>query len=314
MIIPRGPLLWYHKPVDIRYIESFLTLTEELNFSKAARKVCVSQSAFSHQIALLESEFGNSLFHRNKRVVELTEFGKEFLPYARSIVGEYRNWEMNRAMIRPREERSLRIGFLCDLPGDTIPRAVEGFKSAHGDIDLNFFDRTLTGILTGLRENEFDCAFTMVNDADTFEGLRSVRLRTYPLCAVLHQSHPLAERDSISLAEIATESFIHIDNESYAAGTRQVRRLCDELGFEPRLANKVSQVSSLLSLVEFGMGIALVTSAAEGIAPKSVVFVPLEERDACSHLVVLWRCSNKNPLLPDFIRCAEELHQAVALV
>ncbi len=302
--------------MDIRYIESFLVLSELLNFSKASRKVCISQSAFSRQIAALENEFGCSLFIRDKRSVELSDAGREFLPRAGRIVTEYREWQESLRNGSTGDSDTLKIGFLIDLPAEIISRGVRRFKTARPDAALSFYDRSLTEIIVGLIEDDFDCAFTLTAENEVFPDFDSIRLCSYPLCAVFPLSHPLAGRRSIGLSELKNEELISVERRHYTPGSRQIETLCAEAGVVPGKSNAVSSVPSLLSMVEFGMGVGLVSSAAEAMGHPNISFVPLREKGALCHLVLLWKkCNGKALLLPfseslrDLVRSCTDIRE-----
>ena len=72
--------------MELRYLKSFVTLARLLNFSEAAREMCVTQSTFSQTIKQLEDELGSLLFFRNSHEVALTEAGMELLPFAEKTI------------------------------------------------------------------------------------------------------------------------------------------------------------------------------------------------------------------------------------
>lgn len=72
--------------MELRHLKSFIALAKCLNFSEAARKMCVTQSTFSQTIKQLEDTLGSTLFFRNSHEVTLTEAGMELLPFAERTV------------------------------------------------------------------------------------------------------------------------------------------------------------------------------------------------------------------------------------
>ncbi len=72
--------------MELRHLKSFIALAKCLNFSEAARKMCVTQSTFSQTIKQLEDTLGSTLFFRNSHEVTLTEAGMELLPFAEKTV------------------------------------------------------------------------------------------------------------------------------------------------------------------------------------------------------------------------------------
>lgn len=72
--------------MEMKYSKEFVTLANSKNFMQAAEDLFMAQSTLSKHIQFLERDCGHKLFHRNTRNIELTRFGKAYLPYAEEIV------------------------------------------------------------------------------------------------------------------------------------------------------------------------------------------------------------------------------------
>lgn len=298
------------KQMDIKNLEAFLALADHLNFTKSAEQLYISQPAFSRQITKLEDEFGCELFTRNKRKVELTEYGREFANYAQSIFSEYEKWMLVLQRMKAEKIKKtgyLRIGFLQDLPHQFVPVAIRRFEAAHENIDLTLQDGTMSAVIDGLMKDTIDVGFTLSNEITEYHEISCLSLEAVKTCVALSANHPLADRESIRMEELRDETFVAVSPKDYGPGSRHMTYLCKKAGFEPRIAAYTTFVPSLLMMVGCGVGISIVAETARGIAPEGVTLVPLDEDSAHTEMLLMWKPTTTNPAVPLFVNFAEAL-------
>jgi DNA-binding transcriptional LysR family regulator len=293
--------------MDTNTLEAFLSLADNLNFTKSAEHLYISQPAFSRKITRLEDEFGCKLFTRNKRTVELTEYGRAFYSYAKDIYAAYSKWNLNLRHLKSKKSGRLRIGFLQDLPHSLFPKAVQKFQVEHDQIELFFTDCSMMGIIEGLLCNEIDIGFTLSEEAYDHEKMSHTVLAHIPLCVAMPDTHRLADRATIDLNELREEPFVMISVDNYGPGSRHIKSLCGYKGFEPNIAAFTTFVPSLLILVKSGIGITIVAQTAKQIAPDGVKLTPLSDDVLPTRLVLVWKTSNGNPAIPAFVDTCHSL-------
>jgi DNA-binding transcriptional LysR family regulator len=294
--------------MDINTIEAFLALADNLNFTKSAEHLYISQPAFSRKITRLEDEFGVKLFARNKRTVELTQYGKAFYVHAQEIFSSYAKWTVELRQLRSHKQGKLRIGYLQDLPHRLFPKTVRKFQRDYDQIELSFTDCSMTDITNRLLANEIDIGFSLLGDVTASDKITYVSLLAIPFCVALPEDHPLAGEEALSVSSLANEPFIVNDLDGYGPGTRQVMGMCSRAGFEPRVAAFTSFVPSMLILVKAGVGCTIVVDTARQIAPDGVRMILLDPREACpTELMLLWKTSNDNPAIPAFVATCQSL-------
>jgi DNA-binding transcriptional LysR family regulator len=294
--------------MDINMLEAFLVLADNLNFTKSAEHLYISQPAFSRKITRLEDEFGCQLFTRNKRTVELTEYGRAFYEYAQGIYASYTKWNLDLKQLKSKKTGRLRVGYLQDLPHRLFPKTIKKFQREYDQIDLSFTDCSMTDIINRLLSNDIDIGFSLSGDYTEHEKISNTKLLTMPYCVALPDDHPLASRESLKVEELKDESFVMNSLDGYGPGSRYVLNICAMAGFEPNVAAFTSFVPSMLILVKSGVGITIVAHTARQVAPDGVKLVLLDSDQAPpTTLGLLRKASNGNPAIPAFIETAKSL-------
>jgi DNA-binding transcriptional LysR family regulator len=291
--------------METRTIEAFLILANCLNFTKSAEQVYITQPALSRQIAQLEKEFDCQFFVRNKRTVELTKFGKASVEYAQRICNEIAKWKLRLKQMHKVER--LRIGFLQDFSDDFFPRLVQVFMANNPQVEMNFSDRDINGIVDGVLHGELDCGFSLHNEIKKFDQIDGFVVSSMKMCAVLPANHALAGRNSVKMEELTDSNFVMVSTNEFAQGTLHIRLLCKMAGFEPKTTAHASFVPSLLMLVKCGLGIGIVAESARLISPGGISFVPIDSKYATIETLLFWNKQEKNPALPLLIKTAKSL-------
>jgi DNA-binding transcriptional LysR family regulator len=294
--------------MNIPMLEAFLAHADALNFTKSAEHLRISQSVFSRKINRLEEEFGCQLFTRDKRSVELTEYGRVFYDHARSIYANYTKWTLDLKQMKNNKLGLLRIGYLQDLPHHLFPRTIKKFRREFVQIELSYTDCSMTDIIDRLLSNEIDIGVSLSGNFAGHEKISHAALLSIPYCVAVSEEHPLSLNEYLSVSDLKDESFIMNSLDDYGPGSRYVFDICAVAGFEPNVAALTSLVPSMLILVKSGIGISIVANTARQIAPDGVKFIPLDREQAPpTTLGLLWKTSNSNPAIPAFIDTAQSL-------
>jgi len=262
--------------VEIRQLEYFVAVARERHFTRAAKQMHVAQSGLSASIRSLERELGAELFVRSTRQVELTPAGRAFLVEARRALSATDAARDAVAAVRGLLRGTLSIGSLQCLHVVHLPAVLAGFLEAHPGIEVRLRQGGSDELTELVRAGRLDVAF-VCRPARCPDGVLVEPLSTEPLVLACAPDHPLAGRADLKLAELQDERFVdfHAD-----WGTRDVvDRLLAAAGIERRVALEVTDVHSLLDLVAYGLGLALVP---QSFAAKSnrVQFVGLADEVA----------------------------------
>ncbi|MBQ9030540.1 MAG: LysR family transcriptional regulator [Parasporobacterium sp.] len=197
-----------------KQLEIFITLAQNLNFTRTAEQLYLSQTTVTLQIRSLEEELHAKLFERTSRSVRLTYAGTVFLDGAVEILEKMqRTIDLTGAAARGYTGQ-LRIGFADDVNATGISVMLRNFTEQHPQIRLHVQGGYPAELLSRLLADEYDLIFT-----PSFRRLRNEHLSryvvgTYQTIAAFHKDHRFAERKSVGYSDFAEENFIYISGES----------------------------------------------------------------------------------------------------
>ena len=241
--------------MELRQLEYFVAVAEERHFTRAAKRLQVAQSGLSASIRTLERELGAVVFLRSTRSVELTPAGQALLVEARRALSAAHAAKDAVAAVQGMLRGSLSIGTLQCLHVVHLPAVLARFAEAYPGLEIRLRQGGSNELIEQVRTGRLDLAFVS-RPAHCPDGLLVEPLSDEPLVLACGPKHPLAARAQVDLAELGAERFVdfHLD-----WGTRDLAdQLLSAAGVERRVALEVNDVHSLLDLVAFGLGVALV--------------------------------------------------------
>lgn len=262
--------------MDFRHLQQFVVLAETLNFHRAARKLHISQPPLSVSIRKLEAELGVTLFTRGKDGVSLTESGKAALADARRALFHAAQFRQAARAASTGDGGTLRVGFVGSATHFVLPRILSQFRRRHPGVQLALQEATSLRIMQMLGEESLDVGVVRV-PVSSNSGTRMQSLQTEQYDLALPKGHPLAGPTPVKLQDMAEEGFV-LYAEPNAAGLRMAAiHACQLCGFTPKVVQEAVQVQTVLSLVEAGLGIALVPSINRRFASTQVVYKTLPD-------------------------------------
>ncbi|WP_432494667.1 LysR family transcriptional regulator [Kineococcus auxinigenes] len=240
--------------MDLRQMQYVVTLAEERQFTRAAALTGVSQSGLSAAIRGLEHELGTALFERTSRRVEPTDAGRALLPFARSMLQQAA--AARDAVVQAGRELSgtLRVGAEQCLGLVDVSGLLERFHRRYPQVEVHFDQAGSHDLLDRVRAGDLDVA--LVATTEHLGALPHTVLGTEPLVLLCPAEHPLAARDRIAWADLADVEVIDF---APSWGVRPLNdAACAAHGVRRRVRFTVSDVHTLLDLVDRGLGAALV--------------------------------------------------------
>ncbi|HKO18193.1 MAG TPA: LysR substrate-binding domain-containing protein [Acidobacteriaceae bacterium] len=240
---------------QLRYV---CAVAETSSFSRAAERCQIAQPSLSQQVLKLEEDLGARLFDRLGRSVRLTEAGRAFVPYARSILEQTEAARSSVADKKADIRGSVVVGIIPTIAPYLMPRYAAGFAKKFPDAKLRILEKTTPVLVEGLRDLSIDLAILAL-------PLRHKDLECFPLCteplfAVLPKEHPRAAAKSLSLKELRGESFVML-RDGHCLRDLSIAT-CTHARITPNIAFESDQISSLLGMVSAGVGVALVPEMA----------------------------------------------------
>ena len=277
--------------MDFRQFRYFVTTADELHYARAAERLGVSQPALSQQIKALETQLGVQLFARTNRRIELTESGSAFLTEARATL-EMADKSVRVAQDTARGEAGhIDIGYVGSVMYEPLlPHLLKAYCQQHPRVALTLHERAILPQIDAVHQRQLDIAIVREPlPQELPEGLEWFTLSSQRLVAVLPVDHALAGAPSVVLSELAGDDFLaFLDPQGVGLGHALVE-LCHDAGFEPRIAQRVSEVATLISLVAAGFGVSLMVDMVSHLQLPGVCYVPLGGIEARSKLIVVHR-------------------------
>ncbi|MBW5424118.1 LysR family transcriptional regulator [Streptomyces sp. BG9H] len=286
-------------------METFLTLAEELHFGRTAERLLLSQARVSQTLKKLERKIGAPLFERTSRVVRMSPLGRQLYEDVAPL-----HAQLEAAVARAKDaargvEGELHVGFLGSGAGSLTASILATFRERCPGCEVTMREAQFRDPLGALRAGEVDLLFTClpVQEPDLAVGpvvIEEPRLLAVPL------GHPLAGRASVSLEELAGETFFGVVNGAPAywwdfhvpprtPGGREIRR-----------GQAVATFQELMTLVATGQGISPVIASVERYyARPDVVFVPLRDVPA-AEVALIHRAGAVPPRAAAFIRAVAD--------
>jgi len=285
--------------VDLRQLRYFNALAETLNFHRAAERLHISQPPLTVAIRKLEEDLGVALFERDPRGVRLTTAGLAAVAPAREALAAA---EKVREAVRQGAaglRGRLSIGFIGSAIGELLPRIVSPFRHAYPEVELALEEMNSVEIVRAIAARRLDVGLVRLPVMDSAPVAIDV-IETDELVAVLPASDVLARRKTLDLGALADRSFIIYSPVSVLHAT--IRLACHRAGFTPRVAQEAVQVQTILSLVEAGLGVALIPGRSARFAGEGVRIVTLS--DPVPIAMGIARADEPSVLARNFVRTA----------
>ncbi|WP_308217227.1 LysR family transcriptional regulator [Mycobacteroides abscessus] len=274
--------------VELRDLEHFVAVGEELHFGRAAARLHIVPAAVSQRIRELERTWGVRLFERTSRRVVLTEAGTRLLSEAQRVLAAAQSADSLAASLRAGRMGRLRIGF---APGstdliDTLARLVTAKQA-----ELELLAVSMWGVqaLTAVARGELDLA--LVRDVQEVEGVASVPIATYhdSFVAVACPG-PLANHTKVSLREFEQQSVLIPEREAIPVLYDALQRFFRDHEVTPIwYHHRLHEQEQQLSLVAAGLGSALLHAHHANLSRPGVAVLPLLEEGPESCFYLAWR-------------------------
>lgn len=239
--------------MELRQLEYFVAVADERHFTRAANRLLISQSGLSASIRALERELGAPLFVRNTRRVELTDLGKAMLVEARKALASVVAVKQAAAAVSGVVRGTLSVGTEQCI-GIDVPALLARFHAAHPKVEIHLSHAGSARLAGEVGAGRLDVAF-VATPGSAPEGVRLICLAEEPMVLLGHPEHPLAGTLP-DWPDLADETFVDFHPDW---GARQVTdQAFAEAGVPRRVRLEVSDVHTLLDLVNHGLGLAMV--------------------------------------------------------
>lgn len=283
--------------MELRQLEYFVAVAEEANFTRAARRVHVSQSGISAQIRQLENDLGAALFDRSTRVATLTVAGEAALTHARAALSSARAVRDSVDDVTRVIRGRLEVGMVTACTVTPLFDALADFHRAHPAVAVSLTEDNSDRLVDDVRGGTLDLALVGVADRtpDDLEALTVVR---EGLVAAVPADHPLTRAATVTLADVCSHPLVTLPK---GTGIRTVLdQACRDLNCTPDVALQASAPDAVADLALRAMGVAVLSESIAGAYP-ALVPLPITDAAVDAVLGLVWK-ARPSPALRELLR------------
>ncbi|KMZ40058.1 MULTISPECIES: LysR family transcriptional regulator [Bacillales] len=240
--------------MDIKHLHYFVTVCDQLSYSKAAQKLHISQPSLSNAIKNLEQEVGSPLLERNTRKMELTDAGKILYQKSLLLLSQMNMLKKEMEEVKLTGSGDLIIGIIESVK-HWIPKVIRGYQGRFPSINIKLIE-VLSGKAVKESLRKYHTHLLITNQFIDEDDIESFPLYDERLMLVLHKDHALAEKESVRLKDLANEPFI-ISTEGFQ--TRE--DILTAFSFEqvnPQIKFEIERFETALTLVRENLGVTII--------------------------------------------------------
>jgi len=272
--------------MDLRQIRYFVAVAEEGSFTRASKRLHISQPPLSQNIKALEEEMGVTLLIRNQRGVTPTDAGLTLLHQGRRILGLVKDTLEETVRVAGGSFGRIRIGTVSSALFGLMTPVLAELRSQLRDIQVDVTATTSNDILRRLELGELDLG--IVHGPSETSKLIVENLYSESMCVAMRCDHPLARRERISLTELAPYDFILFARELSPAYFDSIASLCVRAGFSPKSTHTARDSPTLVRMAALGIGLALVSDGLRNMQVENVCFRPLDDPTVKVGYLLAW--------------------------
>lgn len=250
--------------MNIQKYEAFLKTVEYGSLTKAAQVLGYTQSAISHMLNALESEWGVTLLTRDRSGVCITSGGLQLLPLIRSVCNANQEVIAKLEELHGLEAGIIRIGTFTSVSVHWLPKLIKTFQDEYPKIDFELLHGDYTEIENWIIEGRADCGFLRL---PTQANLESIFLEQDRLLVILPEQHPLAGCEYFPISKLADEPFILL-----AVGSdNEITEIFAANRIQPHVRFTARDDYAIISMVESGLGISILPELVLHRTPYKIV-------------------------------------------
>ncbi|MBU3846290.1 MAG: DNA-binding transcriptional regulator HcaR [Candidatus Acinetobacter avistercoris] len=291
--------------MELRHLRYFVTVAEELNFSKAALKLYTAQPSLSQQIKDLEEDVGVRLLNRTKRKVELTEEGSVFLEQARLTLAQAEKAIAMARQVSKAKQQLLRIGFVPVAEMKVFPLVLPHLRVQNSDFKIELHSLNNTEQIRGIKKGELDITFTRENmNNDEIESKFVLR---EPLIFILPKDHPLAKYEKIPVKALNNVDFIIPDEEKSNTLHHIILDFAKANDIQLNIVQKADNILFNINSIGMGLGCTILPTYVAPLTMNNTVIRPLDVELPHLDLFVSYQKNSNSLAVQKFIELLTQI-------
>jgi len=283
---------------ELRRLRYAVAVADELNFTRAAARLGVSQQVLSEQIRRLEDELGLQVFDRTTRQVRVTSHGRQILDEARAVVGAADALRDRARRLASAQAGVVRLAYSRSTAFDTAP-LVSAVTEARPELRVEVREVPGRQLPQAVRDGDVDVALSRW--ADDTDQLFAHTLRRLRSGVILRAGDALAGRAEVALGDLAGRSLVMHRREDAPARHDATLAACAEAGVEPEIVTARLPFDPLFTDVAEGRGVQIASESIRGALPAGLTWVPLASGVLEQRVDLLWDPARAHPARDAFL-------------
>jgi DNA-binding transcriptional LysR family regulator len=287
--------------MELRHLRYFIAVAEELNFSRAAERLHVSQPPLSRQIRDLEAELKVKLLDRNRQGVQLTRAGQAVLVRSRKLVHDAESLRAEAQMMDQERREELQIGYAPSPTSVVISEILARYHERSPGARITLHDLSNVEMMSGLRAKKLDAALTVRPPAGEMRGLKFETIRHHPPGIICSPVSPLARQRAVRPSEVAGSQLVVYRARDYPEYHAWVSKVLGVSKSRLVINEECSDVMGLMAAVQAGRGVAVVGDFITPLIGDRVRFVPFVSGAHFLEVGLLYRKSDHDTGVKGFL-------------
>jgi len=290
--------------MELRHLRYFVAVAELENVSRAALRLHVSQPALSRQVRDLEDELGFPLLRRSAKAVQLTEAGRVFLTESRAVLARAESAVAAAREVATGRRGELHVGYAPVPTVRILPPALRAFQAEVPGVRVKLHDLSPEEMLAGLRQGTLHLTLLVRPTRRMLRGLRFVPLVRDALRLAVPRGHRLSRLRAVPLSELAGVPLVAYSRKEFPEYHDTLEALFASAGVRPRIVEEHDGGVSLVTAVEAGTGLALVSQSIACSIGARLKLLPLVPAPADLVVGAAMPKAPVNAAAETFLRCA----------
>lgn len=283
---------------------------EEKNISRASDRLNVSQPAVSRQIKDLEDELGVQLFIREPNGLSLTDAGTAALTHAQQILRQANTMtEAMKAMASRGKTYSLKVGFLPTVLPGLLTNAMRAFNQTHPDYCVQIFEMSPIRQEEALEKGEINLALIGDPSDEIRRKYHAETISRTELAMLVPDTHPLAGRKSVDLAEFGSDTFVTLHEDQFPGRIEMMADLFSSAGINPKVAIRATGLSELIGLIGGSAGVAVAPADLKNLLHPGVAFLNLRKPSRRLQFSAVWQKDESSGGIDDLVQILKALQR-----
>lgn len=241
--------------MELRHLRYFLTLAEELSFTKASAKLFIAQPPLSRQIKELETELNAKLFNRNNKRVELTEAGKFYQKEISQLLKSLDKINLKAEKISQNISGEFRIAYISSTFSGDITELVKFLSSKYPFVNFRLYEVPTVEQVVGLEQGKIDLGIIR---APLYSPEINTRLWFRDSFSLVFNRNKVNISSEKEIKKLKDETFVFFNKEYAPFYYDTLIEICAKFGFAPKIVHESNNISSIIQLVKNGLGISIV--------------------------------------------------------